>query len=496
MYINIKKYFICLLIFICLIFFFLFFKIKAEKNPKVSVIVPVYKVEPWIRECMDSLVNQTLNLKKEIEIICIDDGSPDNCGKILDEYKQKYSSVKVIHQKNGGLSNARNSGLDIATGEYITFVDSDDYLDTSAYETAYNYAKKDNIDILHFQHRRFEDGQDNHINNIDFLDSKVISCKDYIYDCKYGSVVWNRLFKHEIIKKYKLRFIEGLTPGEDDCFLYMTLGSAQKIKIIPAEFYNYRQRNGSLMTIAHSKTQQQIWNHFIKLEIFKQICDSWRQQNCIKNREIELLTLITRFLNRDGTDEYVLPYAQEILKQIGSDILNPENIKKCPDYIQDYIKKLEYSAASNKDPPLKNGIYCISSAVNNYKSCLDIYGASKEDDANLNLWEKNETSAQKFEIKRQKGGYYTIKALCSGKMLDVNMASKELGTNIKQYKKNGNQAQYWYIIPCDDGNFNIISVCNLLAMDVSGGKTENGTNIQCWKINNSKAQKFKFIEKL
>ena len=478
-----------------------FFTIKAKENinneerPKVSVIVPVYKVEPWLRECMDSLVNQTL---KGIEIIAVDDGSPDNCGKILDEYADKYKEkvkVKVIHQKNGGLSRARNAGLDIAKGEYITFADSDDYLDIRAYETAYNYAKNGDVDILQFGYRGFKDGSDNYANNIDFSDSKVISCKDYIYNRRYGSVVWNKFFKYEIIQKYKLRFIENVTPGEDDCFVYMALGSAKKIKIIPAKFYNHRQeRNGSLMSIALSKTGHQIWEHFIENKIFKKICESWRQQNCLKNREVDLITLIICFLKYFKII-YILPYAQEILDSFGSDILTLENVKKCPNYIQDYIKKLELSAYCSKNSPLKDGVYCISSAVNKYKSCLDICGASKENGANLNLWEKNGTSAQKFEVKKQKGGYYTIKALCSGKMLDVKDASQEIGANIQQYQSNGNQAQYWYIIPDlrRDGSFRIISVCNLLAMDVAGAGTKNGTNIQCYEMNGTKAQKFKFI---
>ena len=206
MIINIKKYFIYLLSFVYLMFIVSFFRIKANENinntkrPKVSVIVPVYKVEPWIRECMDSLVNQTLNLKKEIEIICIDDGSPDNCGKILDEYKQKYSSVKVIHQKNGGVSRARNAGLDIATGEYITFVDPDDYLDLRAYEFMYKYAKKDNIDILHCNYRGLYDGHYDYVNKIDFSDVPAITAKNYIYNRNYAKFhVWDHFFKYEII---------------------------------------------------------------------------------------------------------------------------------------------------------------------------------------------------------------------------------------------------------------------------------------------------------
>ena len=102
--------------------------------PKVSVIVPIYKVEKYLRQCIDSIINQSL---KDIEIILVDDGSPDNCPKICDEYKKIDSRIKVIHKKNGGLSSARNAGMKIATGEYIGFVDSDDYVSKEFLEELY-----------------------------------------------------------------------------------------------------------------------------------------------------------------------------------------------------------------------------------------------------------------------------------------------------------------------------------------------------------------------
>ena len=490
MLINIKKCFAYFLSFLYFMFGTSSFKINAqentsiEKRPKVSVIVPVYKVEPWLRECMDSLVNQTL---PEIEIIAVDDGSPDNCGKILDEYADKYKEkVKVIHQQNGGVQKARNAGLDAATGEYIALVDSDDYVHPKTYEIAYEYAKKDNVDMLNFKARVFDDGHDNHINKIDFSDSKVLSKSEYIKNDISGWV-WDNIFKNEIIQKDNIRFIPGIKPADDTCFTYMALGRANRIKSIPATFYNYRIRPSSLSRMSG----EEIFINSRKM--FKYICDSWRSGGVIKNNEQYLITPIVRWSSYWGNA--YLEYAQEILNSFGSDILTPENIKKCPDYIQNHIKKLKLSAYCSKNSPLKDGIYCISSAVNKYKSCLDICGASKENGANLHLWGKNGTSAQKFEVKKQKGGYYTIKALCSEKMLDVKDASQEIGANIQQYQSNGNQAQYWYIIPDfrRDGSFKIISVCNLLAMDVAGAKTQNGTNIRCWEINNTKAQKFKFM---
>ncbi len=103
-------------------------------NPLISVVIPVYKVEKYLRECVDSVINQTY---KNLDIILVDDGSPDKCPAICDEYAEKDTRVRVIHRKNGGLSAARNSGIDIARGEYITFIDSDDYVSRVYVEQLY-----------------------------------------------------------------------------------------------------------------------------------------------------------------------------------------------------------------------------------------------------------------------------------------------------------------------------------------------------------------------
>lgn len=110
-----------------------------NQQPKVSVVVPIYNTEPYLERCMQSLLSQTL---KDIEIILVDDGSPDCSPKMCDEYAQKDSRIKVIHKRNAGLGYARNSGLEIATGEYVAFIDSDDYIAPNMYEKLYNTAKK------------------------------------------------------------------------------------------------------------------------------------------------------------------------------------------------------------------------------------------------------------------------------------------------------------------------------------------------------------------
>ncbi len=473
--------------FFSLIFVFFSFSLLSvfaaeSQRPKVSVVIPVYKVEPWIRECLDNLVNQTL---KEIEIICVDDGSPDNCGAILDEYAQRDERIKVVHQKNSGVQKARNAGLDIATGEYIALLDSDDYVDTRTYETAYNLAKKDDVDILNFKARAFRDGEDDHVNNIDFSDGLVVSSEEYIQN-NYKCWVWDNLFKNEIVQKDKIRFVPGIRPADDTCFTYMALGRAKRVKSIPATFYNYRLMPG---TLSYMSDENVFLNSY---KMFKHICDSWRNGNCLNNNEHNLITLIIRWARNWGS--VYLKHAQEIFNSLGPDVYNPKNVARCPEYIQKELKRLEYSAAASKNPPLESGTYRIATATSGYWKRLDISGASKLSGANLQQWETNCGIAQDFEITKHEEGYYTIKSACSGKPLDVENASQEAKANIRQWDSNNSQAQHWYIVPCGDGSFNVISECNLLAMDVEGNRNDNGANIHCWYLNDSNAQKFKFIK--
>ena len=112
--------------------------------PKISVIVPVYNVEKYLRKCIESILNQTF---REFELILVDDGSTDSSGKICDEYALKDSRIKVIHKENGGASSARNAGLDVAKGEYIGFVDSDDWIEMDMYGELYRLIKENNTDI-------------------------------------------------------------------------------------------------------------------------------------------------------------------------------------------------------------------------------------------------------------------------------------------------------------------------------------------------------------
>ena len=213
-------------------------------EPLISVIVPIYNVEKYLNRCIESIVNQTY---KNLEIILVDDGSPDNCPQICDQWKEKDNRIKVIHKENGGLSDARNAGLDIAQGEYIAFVDSDDYIHVRMYETLINVLLEKDCDIVQCDFSKVTDGQ--HIND-DPLDYKIkeYNVKEALYSLinenPLKQVVWNKLYKKYIFDT--LKFEVGKL-NEDDFFTYQAFDKCKKICSINVSLYYYLVRNTSIM---------------------------------------------------------------------------------------------------------------------------------------------------------------------------------------------------------------------------------------------------------
>ena len=290
-------------------------------------------------------MNQSL---KEIEIICIDDGSPDNCGNILDKYAKKDERIKVIHQKNKGLSGARNAGLDIASGEYVIFVDSDDFIHPLTCEHTYNCAKQDNSDILEFKSKTFKDGDDHHFSSlscekeknkdIDFSSGENIHWRDYLY--RFNECAWCHLYKLDLINKYKLRFPEGITPGEDDCFNFITLVGTAKIKIIPAVFYHYRLRPGSIMNTLNEEKAENA-----RANLISHILSGWDSKGILHDNSSFLLSRLVWWLGTISKKDN----AQKILEYFEKyDLLKDSVIKDCDDDIKQRIKKLN---------DIKNGKY-------------------------------------------------------------------------------------------------------------------------------------------
>lgn len=207
---------------------------------KLSVIIPIYNVEKYLKECLDSVVNQTLG---DIEIILVDDGSPDNSGKICDEYAKKDNRIKVIHKENGGLGNARNVGIDYATGEYIGFVDSDDWVDLNFFETLYNEAKRTNADISVGNFKKIKLGKlkplpyKYDIKN--YKDIKLIKQVGIGLFPYFDLATVRQIYKKEFLNKYKIRYAEKLL-YEDVPFSFITGMYAKSIVLCPKTFYMYR----------------------------------------------------------------------------------------------------------------------------------------------------------------------------------------------------------------------------------------------------------------
>jgi glycosyltransferase involved in cell wall biosynthesis len=208
--------------------------------PLISVIVPIYNVEIYLEKCLNSIINQTY---KNLEIILIDDGSPDNCGKICDEYAKKDKRIKVIHKPNGGLSDARNTGLDIAKGEYIAFVDSDDYIAEEMCEELLDIAQKEEADIVVcgvYDVRK--EGITVFDRNLNVSDKDTILYQ--IFTDYYPSYSWNKFFKAHLFSEIRFPHIKF-----EDLFIMPTLIlAAQKISFTPKAYYYYNRTNENSIT--------------------------------------------------------------------------------------------------------------------------------------------------------------------------------------------------------------------------------------------------------
>ncbi|MBQ6616502.1 MAG: glycosyltransferase [Thermoguttaceae bacterium] len=237
--------------------------------PAVSVIIPVYNVEPYLRECLDSVVNQTL---RDLEIICVNDGSTDGSPAILEEYAAKDSRIKIVNKVNGGLNSARNAGLDRVTGEYFAFVDSDDWLDVTTYEKAYARAKKSNADMtqFNFSYVGFPDVRDIPIPDVDEVSVQADKIHLLFNNC---FVCCCNLWKTEFVKKNHLRFHEDLfLYGDDIPFTFKTAILANKMAVLPKRMYFYRYRPNSNTNNKTSKRLLDSWRSFTLL--FEDIRDS------------------------------------------------------------------------------------------------------------------------------------------------------------------------------------------------------------------------------
>ncbi len=232
----------------------------------VSIIIPVYNSEKFLKRCLDSLTAQTL---KEIELICIDDGSTDNSAHILDDYCRKHSNMTVIHQCNSGLSSARNRGLNVAQGEYVCFIDSDDWVDNNFTEKLYNAAAEYQADIavggiirLHKFRRKYYLKFNNFVCSSDFKEKVNLCCLPKL------SYVWNKIYRTEFLIRNNLKFEEGRI-YEDIIFTPQVLYYSNKIVTVPNTYYYYWRGTNTLVKRRDKKALKDVdYAHKFSVKFF------------------------------------------------------------------------------------------------------------------------------------------------------------------------------------------------------------------------------------
>ena len=213
-------------------------------NNKISIIIPVYNVEKYLHQCIDSVINQTL---KDIEIICVNDGSTDNSLNILNEYAKNDTRIRIINKKNSGYGDSMNKGIDVATGEYIGFVESDDFASLNMFEELYNLAKEFDAEVVRSNWYRYKEDSSNKESTNLYIDIpknciiNPIEYKDlYIVHTLIASAIYSRKYLNE----FNIRFLP--TPGasyQDTSFEAKTIMTANRIIVTNESFYNYRIDN-------------------------------------------------------------------------------------------------------------------------------------------------------------------------------------------------------------------------------------------------------------
>lgn len=269
---------------------------KKVKEPLVSVIIPTFNVERYIKQCVDSLLTQTY---KNLEVICIDDGSTDHTVSILKFLKQKDDRVILIEQPHMGVSAARNKGLDVAKGKYISFVDSDDFIQWNSYEILTNVAEENELDLIIFGGNAVGEYVP------DWVLRKLNTSYKYYEKGKAGNVVfeeesarpflWLHFIRRELFEgEKKIRFNEAMEMGEDQLCQFEYLPRAESVMVIQDKLYNYRiGRNCSLMQLYEKQPTKKLASHFLLCE---NVVKSWKKSGLLEKNEDQIVTWIVNLI--------------------------------------------------------------------------------------------------------------------------------------------------------------------------------------------------------
>ena len=269
---------------------------------ELSVIVPIFKVERYLAQCVESILGQSY---KNLEVILVDDGSPDNCGAMCDEYAKRDSRIKVVHKTNGGLVSARKAGIEIARGRYITYVDGDDWLSDNTYEVLMRYVAENRADIVTAGF--IEDFGTEESNYIDTMKSGYYSgemldkylYETMLYDKSTGDSgirpnVWSKIFSREVIYDCQMSVNNRINYGEDMACTYPALLKADSVYVTDECLYHYRRR-------ADSITTERNLNYFEQIGIlYKELAKVFFQHRKITNILMSQLNSYMKYLLNKG----------------------------------------------------------------------------------------------------------------------------------------------------------------------------------------------------
>lgn len=270
---------------------------------KISVVVPVYNTERYLRRCLDSILNQTL---REIEVIIVNDESPDNSHKIIEEYKLKDSRIKVINKKNGGISSARNTGIEYANGKYIIHIDSDDWIEQNYFKDMFFRAKKDDLDIVVSDFwLDYDNGETEYRNDLKILDKEIIDAKKYsdiFFKGEIYTAIWNKMYKTKLYKENKIFYPQGMSLGEDLLVNILLALKSKKIGKINKAYLHYIQNISSTTKYNPTKKIYEL------ISIFKLLAEKVQLENYnqldINTTEIMHLNKLIFDRNYDFKDKF------------------------------------------------------------------------------------------------------------------------------------------------------------------------------------------------
>ena len=286
----------------------------------ISIVIPLYNVEKYINQCLHSVINQTY---KDLEIILVDDGSPDQSGAIADKWAEKDDRIKVIHQENGGLSNARNTGLDNCHGEYIMFIDSDDIVSVDICQCLLNLLNQNDAQIAICEADHVFDNQIHfsHSSEIKIYNKNEAICEMW-YQRSFLPSAWGKLYDASIFKD--LRFTEGII-FEDIDIMHQVFYVADKIVYTNSKLYGYMHHEDSITTKPFAKKD------LIILEICQKLIDFAKNKNIElqKAAQAYMITGAMRvYLNAPDRFKKEINVAKKLISQYGKQVLKDENIRK------------------------------------------------------------------------------------------------------------------------------------------------------------------------